>query len=41
MADLARRLQNLDIFKNLPERDLRELASFMEVVQLNNPEILF
>lgn len=41
MADLARRLQNLDVFKNLRERDLIELASFMDIVSFNSREMLF
>lgn len=41
MSDVVRRLQNLHVFRNLSERDLIELASYMDLTYLRHKEMLF
>lgn len=41
MQEIVRRLQNLEAFNHLAERDLKELAYYMKVLHLRNRQIVF
>lgn len=41
MTDLALRLQNLEIFSSVRERDLKEMAYFMKQIPFHNKEMVF
>lgn len=41
MQEIVRRLQHLETFNHLPERDLKELAYHMKVLHFRNRQIVF